>query len=252
MTALRIEKLTKYFGGVEVLKDISFNVEQGDRLAIIGPNGAGKTTLFNMINGQLPITSGRIYFFDREITKLPAHQRVHMGISRSFQIISLLLNLSVWENTLLTYHGFKPSRFHIFRNYNIYKDIFDKAGKVLKIAGLWEKRNKRVGLLSYGEQRRLEIILSMVSEPRLLLLDEPSNGLTSEEAADVIEMINLLGKEVTVLIVAHDMDLVFGVAEKINVLYYGELLASGKPEEIRSDQRVREIYMGSEEHIDNA
>jgi len=247
MEALRIEKLTKTYGGIMALREVSFSVSEGERLAIIGPNGAGKTTLFNLINGQIPVTSGKIFLFGREITYLPAHQRVQLGISRSFQIISLFQNLTVIENALLTFHGKNPWKFQMLRSCKSFPDIISKAAEALKIANLWEKRHDRVSLLSYGEQRRLEIILSILSGPRILLLDEPSNGLTSEESKAVIEMIYKMGKGVTVIIVAHDMDLVFEIAEKIMVLHYGELLASGHPEEIRNNPKVREIYMGIEE-----
>ncbi len=244
MDALRIENLTQKFGGVEVLNNISFTVEAGERLLIIGPNGAGKTTLFNVIGGQLSPTAGRIFFQGQDITQLPAHRRAHLGIVRSFQISTLLLNLTVLENALLTFHGAKPSRFDLYRQFFSYPDIMEKAEQALDMADLWDKREVPVKLLSYGEQRRLEVVLSIASDPKLLLLDEPSCGLTNEESASIIKLIKKSGKEVTVMVVAHDMDFVFEVAERINVLYYGGLLASGTPEEIRDNPRVREIYMG--------
>ncbi len=246
METLRIEHLTKKFGGLEVLKDVSFAVRQGERFVLLGPNGAGKTTLFNLIGGQLPPTSGRIFFLDHEITHLPAHQRAHLGIVRSFQINTLFTNLSVLENALLTFHGTRPSRYDVFRHYSSFREVGDKAENALMMAGLWEQRNLPVKLLSYGEQRRLEVMLSIACEPRLLLLDEPTCGLTSEESASIIKLIQKAGKDMTVMIVAHDMDFVFEVAERINVLYYGGLLASGTPGEIRDNPRVKEIYMGLE------
>lgn len=244
MDTLRIENLTKKFGGVEVLSNISFAVHPGERLLIIGPNGAGKTTLFNVIGGQLSPTNGRIYFQGQDITQLPAHRRAHLGIVRSFQISTLLLNLTVLENALLTFHGVKSSRFDLYRQFLSYPEVMDKAGQALEMAELWDKREVPVKLLSYGEQRRLEVVLSIASDPKLLLLDEPSCGLTNEESASIIKLIKKSGKDVTVMVVAHDMDFVFEVAERINVLYYGGLLASGTPDEIRDNPRVREIYMG--------
>jgi len=252
MEALRVEGLSKDFGGVHALSDVSFSVEVGEHLAIIGPNGAGKTTLFNLLNGQLPPTSGRIYFLGQDITTMTTHRRAHLGQGRSFQIISLFLNLSVLDNTLITLHGTKRSRFQMFRPTNGYKHLLTRAQEMLTAVALWEKKDELVKNISYGEQRRLEIALTLASEPKLLLLDEPSSGLTSTESADITDMIHKLGRDITVLLVAHDMDLVFGVAERIIVLHYGQLIADGIPEEIQADPRVREIYMGIEENTGNA
>jgi len=244
MGILRVENLTKKFGGVDVLSDVTFDVEAGERLLIIGPNGAGKTTLFNLIGGQLPPTSGKIIFQDRDITSYPAHQRAHMGVVRSFQLLTLLPNLTVLENALLTFHGNRKSRLDMFNDFHGYLDVNNKVDEALNMANLWDTRNEPVKLLSYGEQRRLEVVMSMVLRPKLLLLDEPTNGLTNEESADIVKLIHQLGKDVTILVVAHDMDFVFEVAEKINVLYYGGLVAKGSPEEIRNNAKVKEIYLG--------
>jgi len=253
MEVLRIEHLSKDFGGVHAVSDITFSVEVGERLAIIGPNGAGKTTLFNLINGQLRPTAGRIYFSGRDITNVFTHRLAHAGQSRSFQLISLFLNLTVLENALLALHGTKPSRFQVLRPITSYADLLAKAEETLKTAALWEKRDELVKNISYGEQRRLEIALTTVpTELKLLLLDEPSSGLTGAEGADITNMIRKLGRDITVLLVAHDMDLVFGVAERIMVLHYGQVIADGEPKEIRADPRVREIYMGAEEGTENA
>lgn len=250
MEALRIEGLSKDFGGVHAVNDVSFRVEIGERLVIIGPNGAGKTTLFNLINGQLSPTSGRIFFSGQEITNLPTHQRAHLGQARSFQIISLFLNLSVLDNALIALHGTRPSRLQMLRSMNSYKHLLAHAEEALG-AALWEKRDELVKNLSYGEQRRLEIALSLTSKPTLLLLDEPSSGLTRDESSEIIDLIKNLGSSITVLIVDHDMSLVFGVADRIIVLHYGQIIADGTPEVIRSDPKVREIYMGMEECIDS-
>ena len=252
MEALRVEGLSKDFGGIHALSNVSFSVEVGEHMAIIGPNGAGKTTLFNLLNGQLSPTSGRIYFFGRDITTMPTHRCAHLGQARSFQIISLCPNLTVLDNTLITLHGTKRSRFQMFRSINADTRLLAKAQEALSAVALWDTRDELVKNLSYGEQRRLEIALTVTSEPKLLLLDEPSGGLTSAESADITDMIHKLGRDITVLLVAHDMDLVFGVAGRIIVLHYGKIIADGAPEEIRVDPRVREIYMGIEENIENA
>lgn len=243
--ALKVEKLTKYFGGVRVLQDIDFSVPQGERLAIIGPNGAGKTTLLNLINGQLEPTRGRIYYFGQDITKLPVHKRAHLGQARSFQLASLMTNLSVWENTLLVLHGLRSSRYSLWRPIDAFNDVVGKAQSILKGSGLWEKRDVPVGSLAYGDQRRLEIDLCMAAEPKLLLLDEPSNGLTKEQATEVVEMITRhISRDVTVLIVAHDMELVFSVADRVMVLFEGGIVVCDTCDVVKCDPRVQEIYMG--------
>ena len=247
MEALRVEGLSKNFGGVSAVDNISFGVEIGDRLVIIGPNGAGKTTLFNLINGQLPATSGRIYFLGKDITAMPTHSRAHLGQARAFQIISLFLNLSVLDNALLALHGTKPYRFKLFRPIDHYKLISDKVQETLKALDLWDNKDELVKNLSYGEQRRMEIGLSLALQPKLLLLDEPSAGLTIEECSGIIDMIKNLGSGITVITVDHDMVLVFGVAERIIVLHYGQIIADGAPEQIQADPRVKEIYLGIEE-----
>jgi len=252
MEALRVEHLSKNFGGVQALQDVSFSVEAGGKLAIIGPNGAGKTTLFNVLNGQLSATAGRIHLFGQEITTMATHRRAHLGQARSFQLTSLFPNLTVLDNTLLAIQGTKPSRFQMFRPITAYKPLFVKAEELLESMALWEKRDDPVQAISYGEQRKMEIALSLASEPRLLLLDEPSSGLTAAESADVTDMIRNLGPDITVLVVAHDMDLVFGLADRIMVLHYGQIIAEGTPEEIQADSKVKEIYMGTEEGTGNA
>ncbi len=251
MEALRVDGLSKDFGGVHALSSVSFSVGTGERLVVIGPNGAGKTTLFNVINGQLSPTSGRVFFFEQDITNMPTHQRAHLGQARSFQIVNLFLNLTVLDNALIALHGTKPSRFQMFWSMNDYRNLIDEARKNLDAGILWEKRDEFVKNLSHGEQRRLEIALSLAQNPKLLLLDEPSSGLTRDESSEVIGLINNLGSKITVLIVDHDMNLVFGVADRIIVLHYGEVIADGTPEIIRADPRVREIYMGMEECVDH-
>jgi branched-chain amino acid transport system ATP-binding protein len=252
MEVLRAEHLSKNFGGVQALYDVSFSVEAGEKLAIIGPNGAGKTTLFNVLNGQLSATAGRIYLSGQDITSIPTHRRTHLGQARSFQITALFPTLSVFDNILLAVHGIKPSRFQMFRSATAYAEHLAKAQKLLESMDLWEKRDDLVQAISYGEQRKLEIALSLASEPKLLLLDEPSTGLTAAESADVVDMLRNLGPDITVLVVAHDMDLVFGLADRIMVLHYGQIIAEGTPKEIQADSRVKEVYMGIEEGTGNA
>ena len=252
MEILRVECLAKDFGGVRALRNVSFSVETGERLAIIGPNGAGKTTLFNVLHGQLSPSAGRVYVFGQDITHMATYRRTHLGIARSFQITSLFSNLTVVDNTLLALQGTEPSRFGMFRSINAYKDTLSRAQELLEAWALWERRDDYIRNIAYGDQRRLEIALSLASNPKILLLDEPSAGLTAAESADITEKIDNLGKDVTVILIAHDMDLVFGVAERIICLHYGEIIAEGTCDEILDDLRVKEVYMGIEESAYNA
>jgi len=247
MEALRLESLCKSFGGVDVLTDVSLSVDEGERVVLIGPNGAGKTTTFNLINGQYSVTSGSIHLYGQNITRLPVHRRAQLGIARSFQITSVYADLTVLDNAILTTHGCRRSRYQLLRCVHGYKQEMGIAQEALESVGLWDARDELVANLAYGQQRRLEIALTLASQPKLLLLDEPSCGLTSGECASMIEVINNLPSHITTIVVAHDMDLIFGVADRIIVLYYGTLLADGSPEEIQANPRVKEIYMGVEE-----
>jgi branched-chain amino acid transport system ATP-binding protein len=246
MHSLRVEGLSKHFGGVNALRNVSFSVETGQHLALIGPNGAGKSTLFNVIGGNLPADGGQIFLLGQDITHIPPYRRSHLGIARSFQVAALFLELTVLSNILLALHGNLRSRFGMYRPMASYKNINDKAHQLLDSMDLWTKRDDIVEELSYGEQRRLEISIALSGEPKLLLLDEPSAGLTIAESEDIRNRINSLGSDITVILVAHDMDLVFGFAERIIVLHYGEIIAEGTCDEIRHNLRVKEIYMGSE------
>lgn len=247
MEALKVDGLTKHFGGVLSLRDVSFRVQAGERLAIIGPNGAGKTTLFNLLGGQLSATQGRIFLFGREITSLSPNRRAHLGLARSFQISNLFFNLTVLDNTLLAVQATRTQSFRMLRPITAYRHLYSKAQQLLISTSLWEKKDELVRDISHGEQRNLEIVLSLALEPRLLLLDEPNAGLTDAESAVVFDLMNTLGADTTVLFVAHDIDLVLKVANRIIVLHYGEVMADGTPEEIQGDVKVKEIYMGISE-----
>lgn len=249
MEAIRVESLNKSFGGLKATNDVSFQLEVGERLVIIGPNGAGKSTLFNLLNGQLKPDAGKVFLFGEDITGLPLHKRAHMGMARSFQLTSLFPELSVSDNMLLALHGLRKSRFNPIRATASYLDLMDKADELLRLMNLGNRKEDQVKRLSYGEQRKLEIALCLASAPRLLLLDEPSAGLTSGERHGVMEMIRNLPPEIAVIIVDHDMDLVFGLANRIIVLHYGQIIAEGRPEDIQTNPKVREVYMGMEEEV---
>ncbi len=247
MEAIRIENLSKHFGGVKATNDVSFKVDVGGRLVIIGPNGAGKSTLFNLLNGQFQPDEGKVFLFGEDVTHLPLHKRAHMGMARSFQLTSLFPELTVLDNILLALHGLRKSRFNLFRSTTSYLQLMDRAEELLSLMMLWDKRKNQVKMISYGEQRKLEISLCLASNPRLLLLDEPSAGLTSGERQGVMEMIRNLPRDIAVIIVDHDMDLVFGLANRIIVLHYGQIIVEGSPEEIQAHPKVKEVYMGIDE-----
>jgi branched-chain amino acid transport system ATP-binding protein len=252
MVILEVDRLAQSYGGLSVLMEISFRLMAGEKVAIIGPNGAGKTTLFNVLSGYVSPNSGQIHFFGQDITHLPTEARASLGLARSFQISTLFPQLSVLTNVLLAIQGIQTTRYHMFRPITAYRDNLVKAQELLELVGLWEKRDSLVSVLGHGEQRQMEIILSLASKPKLLLLDEPSAGLTAGESDKLIDMIHSLVADTTVLLTAHDTDLVFELAERVMVLYYGKIIAQGTPEEIQNDPKVREIYLGSEEQAGNA
>jgi branched-chain amino acid transport system ATP-binding protein len=247
MSLLKAESLSLSFGGLHVLRGVSFGVEAGEKVALIGPNGAGKTTLINVLSGLLKPKTGKIYFLDQEITKMPAHQRVICGMARSFQLNTLFPHLTLLTNVMLATQGIKNKPLQVFRPFHAYGDTYTEARELLELAGFWQKRETPLGALSYGEQRQVEVLLALGSKPRLLLLDEPSAGLTKVETDSLINLIRSLTGDVSVFFVAHDLDLVFALARRIMVLYYGEIVAEGTPGEIQADPKVREIYLGVEE-----
>lgn len=247
MEALRVRGLSKNFGGLQVLQDLSFAMDLGEKVAVIGPNGAGKTTLLNVVSGLLPATAGEIYITGREITKLPSHIRVRIGLARSFQLNNLFLDLTVLENVLLALQGTTSFHFQMLRPIALYGRLFARAQHLLEGANLYQRRGVPVSALSYGEQRQLEVILALASGPKVLLLDEPTSGLSAVEINPLIVLLDNLPGDTALLFCAHDMDLVFALADRVLVLYYGRIIAEGTPKKIQADARVREIYLGAEE-----
>jgi branched-chain amino acid transport system ATP-binding protein len=247
METVKIEALSKNFGGLEVLKDLSTTIETGEYVAIIGPNGAGKSTLINLLSGELRATSGRMYLSGKDITNMPPYRRTHLGLSRSFQINRLFYDLSVLDNVLLALQGTRPSRYQMFRPSHGYGELMAEAQRLLGEINLWGKRGNLVRELAYGEQREMEIVLSLAAKPGVLLLDEPSAGLAIADIPNFIDIIRNLIKGTTLIFAAHDMDVVFGLADRVLVLYFGKFIADGKPEEIKVNPQVKEIYLGIEE-----
>ncbi len=244
MDALSIKGLSKSFGAVEVLKEISLDVARGEHVAVIGPNGAGKSTLLNVISGDLRPEAGQVSLLGQDMTHLPPHRRVHHGMARSYQLTRVFHTRTVLQNTLLALQGKRRSRFQMVRSALSYRDILSQAERLLTLLGLWEKKDMLVSHVSYGDRRKMEIALSLALEPRVLLLDEPSAGLDLGEIHDFIALIRSLSKDITVLFAAHDMDVVFGLADRVVVLYYGQFIADGTPEAIKADPKVRAIYLG--------
>ena len=244
MDVLKVESLSQSYGGLQILNALSFRVETGEKVALIGPNGAGKTTLLNVLSGLIPPKAGRIYLHGHDVTELPSHTRVSLGLARSFQINSLFPSLSLITNVLLAIQGTQVTRYQMIRPIITYRSNLSKARELLELVGLWEKKDSPVDTLSHGQQRHMEIVLALASKPKVLLMDEPSAGLTSVESNHLVDMIHNLVGDTTVLLSAHDMDLVSKLADRIMVLYYGQIIAEGEPKEIQANQRVREIYLG--------
>lgn len=244
MKALDIEGLSKSFGGLRAIQTISLEIEEGERRAIIGPNGAGKTTLFNLISGFLFPSSGRISLFGRDVTSLHAHQRAALGLARTFQVTNLFQRLTVFENILLGVQATKSARFSFYRPARSYREVTVEGERLLKDWNLWEKREVPVKHLSYGEQREIELILALATKPRLLLLDEPTAGLSPAETAKVTSIVKNLPGDITIILIEHDMDVAFAVAENLSVLHFGSLLVNGSLEEIKGNPKVAEIYLG--------
>lgn len=243
MQPLKVEKLSKDFGALKALQSVSLDIEEGKLRAIIGPNGAGKTTLFNLICGNLSPTAGRVYLFGQNVSSLSLHQRIRLGLGRTFQRTSIFPNLSLEENVLLAMEK-KFLKFDCFGRIN--KDSFSKVKRLLQRFSLWEKRGLLAKELSYGEQRQIDLILGLALNPKLLLLDEPTAGLSPIEVNGITSMIHELAQDITVVLIEHDMDVVFDLADCITVLHHGQVLAEGRKEEIKADPKVREAYLGEE------
>lgn len=247
MTAyLQLQDIYKDFSGLKVLTGVSFQVNAGERHAIIGPNGAGKTTVFNIISGRFKPSSGAILLRGQEISGRPAHALNRQGLSRSFQITNVFQELSVFENIRSGVRSRAGMRYHFFRRPDNVREINERTEAIGADLGLHPVLHMPVSALSYGQQRALEIAITLATEPELILLDEPTAGMTREETAHAIRMIDRVTAGRTLVIIEHDMDVVFSLADTISVLHYGKILVSDTPERIRSDQRVKDAYLGEE------
>jgi branched-chain amino acid transport system ATP-binding protein len=241
---LSLRGVSKRFGSLSVLDDVSLDVRTGERCGIIGPNGAGKSTLFNILAGELPPTRGTVSFFGRDITRWSAHARARAGLARTFQTTTLFPRLTVAENLVLALQAHSRERFALLVPRSRYRARDDEARELLERVGLVERANEAVSALGYGEQRQIEILLAMAQKPKLLLLDEPTAGLAPADASLVTEMLKRERSGLTMVLIEHDMGVVFDVVDRLTVLHQGSVVADGPLEAVRGDAKVQEIYLG--------
>ena len=241
---LETRDLSHDFDGLRVLTRVNLSVQRGERHAVIGPNGAGKTTLFNVITGTYAPRSGRVFFKDQDVTGASPHALVRLGMGRSFQITSTFSRLTAFQNVRMGILGRRGIRFNVLRKVDAMREVTEEAEEVLRRINLTAERNLPARLLSYGKHRALEISLAMSTEPELVLLDEPTAGMSRDETRNAVDLIRRLTEGRTVIIVEHDMDVVFSLADRITVLHHGEILATGPPREIKANQAVRDAYLG--------
>jgi branched-chain amino acid transport system ATP-binding protein len=241
---LRLNNVVVQFGALKAVNDVTTSVLPGARRAIIGPNGAGKTTLFNAITGVLPPTSGKVVFSGHDITRAAPHKRAAYGIARTFQITNLFPSLTVDENMVLALRGLKSRKFSMFGSTKLDAREAELAARSLEQAKLTGRRNVVVKEMSYGEQRQLELALSLAAEPRLLLLDEPAAGLSPAERSMVADIIRALPRSLTLILIEHDMDLALGLVDYVTCMYEGGVLVEATPDAIRNNQAVQDVYLG--------
>ncbi len=243
--ALEITGLNKAFGGLRVTQDVRLSVRSGERRLIIGPNGAGKTTLFNQISGDMRPNSGRIKLFGQDVTTLAPYRRAHLGLSRTYQIITLFAGDTLEHNVTLGLLGLLPSRWQMWRPLVSYGHLATEARRTLDSVGLLHLASHPVSEIAYGEKRRVELAMALAQKPRVLLLDEPLAGLSNSERATVKSLINSIPMETTVVMIEHDMDTALDLAETVTLLNYGRVIVDGERDKVIADERTREVYLGA-------
>jgi branched-chain amino acid transport system ATP-binding protein len=244
MTALAVQDLCKSFGGLRVTANVNLQVEPGERRLIIGPNGAGKTTLFNLITGELPPDSGTIQLFDRDITKVASRKRTHLGMARTYQIITLFAGDTILRNATLALLGLSPLRWNPWAALHRQQHLVLEAHAALKRVGLDHIADRPLAETSYGEKRRVEIAMALAQNPKVLLLDEPFAGLSIDERRDVRQLLTSIPRDVTIVMIEHDMDTALELADRITLLHFGEVIVEGTRAEVVADPRTREVYLG--------
>lgn len=242
--ALEIIDLNKNFGGLPATQNVSISVEPGERRLIIGPNGAGKTTLFNQITGDFFPTSGTIKLFGKEVTRLRPHKRAHMGLARTYQIITLFNKDTLVHNITLGLLGLRTTRWNMLRPLATYGDMRTEAIRVLGLVNLDHLADRPVTDISYGEKRRVEIAMALAQKPKVLLLDEPLAGLSAGERTNVKDLVASIPREVTVVMIEHDMDTALELAETVTLLHYGKVIVDGPRDAVVADEKTREVYLG--------
>jgi branched-chain amino acid transport system ATP-binding protein len=243
--ALEITALNKAFGGLRVTQDVTLSVRCGERRLIIGPNGAGKTTLFNQISGDMRPNSGRIILFGQDVTKLAPYARAHLGLSRTYQIITLFGADTLEHNVTLGLLGLLASRWQMWRPLSSYRHLAEEARRILDAVGLLHLADHPASNIAYGEKRRVELAMALAQRPRVLLLDEPLAGLSNSERATVKALIAAIPKETTVVMIEHDMDTALDLAETVTLLNYGRVIVDGERDKVIADERTREVYLGA-------
>jgi branched-chain amino acid transport system ATP-binding protein len=243
---LRLRGVGRRFGGVHAVKDVDLEIPPGERRAILGPNGAGKTTLFNVISGEFPPTSGSIELFGQDVTAEPARKRARLGLSRTFQTSKLFLGMTVEDNLYLALLGVRRGHLRIVRS-RTDNELRERARAMAGVVGLDGVLDREVGELSHGEQRQLELGMARATDPKLMMLDEPAAGLSRAERVRLIELLLELDPHITLILIEHDMDVALGVAEWVTMMHNGSVLVEGTPDEIRANQTVHELYLGSGE-----
>jgi branched-chain amino acid transport system ATP-binding protein len=244
MTALSVTSLCKQFGGLRVTANVNLAVAPGERRLIIGPNGAGKTTLFNLITGEIAPDSGSIRLFEKDITRVSVHRRPHLGMARTYQIITLFASDTILRNVTLALLGLSRLRWSLLRDLDQQHQLVDRARAALARVGLAEIADRPLSQTSYGERRRVEIAMALAQEPKVLLLDEPFAGLSIDERRDVRQLLNAIPRAVTVVMIEHNMDVALDWAERITLLHFGEVIVEGTRAEVVANPRTREVYLG--------
>jgi branched-chain amino acid transport system ATP-binding protein len=244
MSALELSGLQKSFGGLRVTAAVNLTVEPGERRLIIGPNGAGKTTLFNLVTGELRPDAGSIRLFGREITRVQSRRRAHLGLARTYQIITLFQRETLLHNVMLSLLGLQSLRWNPFRRFDRQAALVEAGRAALERVGLLHMAERPLGDTAYGERRRVEIAMGLAQNPKVLLLDEPFAGLSIEERRDVQALLASIPRDVTIVMIEHDMDVALDFAERITVLHFGEVVVEGSRAEVVAHPRTREIYLG--------
>ena len=248
---LRTEDLGIHFGALKSVDQVSFSVREGERIAILGPNGAGKTTLFNAITGMYLPTVGKIYFQDKEITRSSPNYRAQLGMARTFQITNLFFGLTVEENLLLAYRALKPVKLNVWKFGGANSEENDAINRTLDLCQLALKSNWLVKEISYGEQRQLELAMTLMSSPKILLLDEPAAGLSPAERVVMAKVLNNLPQSIAMILIEHDINLALSLVQRVICMYQGSILVEGQPEEIRSNPQIQEIYLGKARNVNH-